>query len=92
MSFKRFNRHEIFNADRVDNHMNLIRDIENYFYETTGSFGFDRDVRNMLYGIWDGFLYNDLLSLAEKELSSELSSRVKTTIEYINDNANFFVI
>lgn len=88
MNYRLFNRHEIFNSDMMDIHFDLIRDIENYSYKMTGSFRGFRSLINMLHGIWDGFLYDELISESENSLSSDLVARVKEVVTFIESNGN----
>jgi hypothetical protein len=41
------------------------------------------DLTNMLYGLYDGYLYDDLLSVARKELNTTEYARVKKVVSVI---------
>jgi hypothetical protein len=41
------------------------------------------DLSNMLYGLYDGYLYDDLLSVAQKELNTTEYTRVKKVVSIV---------
>ena len=79
-TFKRFNMHELFTMDDVNFHMQTINMYEQWLMDN------DKDLfnstTNMLYGIWDGFLYSDLLPSME-DAPDEIKERIKKTIDLI---------
>ena len=83
MSYKRFNRHQIFDSFLVDWHSTTIRNVSNYVYETTGEVF--SELENMLCGIWDGYLYDDLLTKA-LILPTEDYRRIQSTVDLINEH------
>ena len=74
MSYIRFDRHANMNVETLREIGNIIN---NAFIEA--SF----DLTNMLYGLYDGYLYDDLLSVARKELSNTEYTRVKKVVSVI---------
>ena len=54
-SYTRFNRHEIFSSDDRSIVMKSLRWVE------------DRETENMLFGLFDGYLYDSLTSRLKKE-------------------------
>lgn len=63
MNALRFNRHELFTPELLSETSSLINDVEYYEFETgIRNFNFV----NELYGLYDGFLYDDLVELAFK--------------------------
>ena len=59
----------------MDFHRNTIRKFEDYFFEQ-GESMFNETV-NMLNGIWDGFLYDELISeMTSDRFPIELRARV----------------
>ena len=54
-NFTRFNRHEIFNSEDRSVVMKALRWVE------------DHNTENMLFGLFDGYLYNELPARLEKE-------------------------
>lgn len=89
--YKRFNRHELFDGKLMKFHSNTIRLVEDFFMDKGESF--HNELTNMLYGIWDGYLYDKLLPVAkESDLPIEDVRRIESTIdvieEYIKHNEN----
>jgi hypothetical protein len=87
--YKLFNRHELFDGELMKFHSTTIRLVEDFFMDRGESF--HNQLTNMLYGIWDGYLYNNLLSTAKEfNLPIEDIRRIETTIylieEYIDAN------
>ena len=83
MSYKRFNRHQIFDSFLVDWHSTTIKLVKDYVYETTGEVF--SELENMLCGIWDGYLYDDLLTKA-LILPTEDYRRIQSTVDLINEH------
>lgn len=63
MKVLRFNRHKLFSAEDVSKVMKLSRKVENHNFEV-GKSGFCL-LNNNLFGMFDGFLYESTLELAE---------------------------
>ena len=58
MNYLRFNRHEIFDAALMDRVANVLNMVEDHHIDTNQSlFG---SLSNMLFGLYDGYLYDDL--------------------------------
>ena len=82
MSYKRFNRHEIFNSEMMSFHSQTIREVEDFFIENDESMF--NQLTNMLCGIWDGYLYDNLMDVAlEMGIHNGLIDRIEQTIEFI---------
>lgn len=80
--YKNFDRHELFNANLVKFHSNTIRQVEDFFLDSEEVFN---DTINMLYGIWDGYLYDGLVSEAKNSgLPNELVLRIEAIVDRIN--------
>lgn len=62
MSYKRFDRHELFDKFLMDYHSKTIKLVDDYIWETMKEV--EHPLLNMLYGIWDGYLYDELLTKA----------------------------
>lgn len=89
MSFKRFNRHEIFNAEMMQFHSATVRQVEDFFIEN--DLNMYNDLTNMLYGMWDGYLYTDLLQSAKgRALTATLIARIEKTIDFIMEKTHDF--
>ena len=58
MNYLRFNRHEIFDAALMDRVANVLNMVEDHHIDTNQSlFG---SLSNMLFGLYDGYLYDHL--------------------------------
>ena len=74
MSYIRFDRHANMSRE-------TLREIGNIINEAFIEASFN--LTNMLYGLYDGYLYDDLLSVARKELSNTEYARVKKVVSVI---------
>ena len=83
MNFKRFNRHELFDAFLMEWHSTTIRNVSNYIWETQKEV--HSELENMLCGIWDGYLYDELLTKS-LILPKEDYRRIEDTIKLINEH------
>jgi hypothetical protein len=84
MGYKKFNRHQIFSSEMMTFHSTTIRNIENFYLQKDESMF--NNLINMLNGIWDGYLYDDLLSKAKSEnLIFEDYCRIESTVDFIKD-------
>ena len=83
MSYKRFNRHELFDSFLMEWHSTTIKNVTNYIWETQKEV--HSELENMLCGIWDGYLYDDLLIKA-LILPTEDYRRVEDMVNLINEN------
>ena len=59
MSYKRFNRHECYTPEMLSMTSEVVRELQDIAIEQDKSM-FDMSI-NMTCGLYDGFLYNDLL-------------------------------
>ena len=85
MSYKNFDRHEAF----APNNHKMMR-THSATIELTRAFNMNEkgclmnDVMNMLYGIWDGFLYDALIpTMKAKGYPKLLIQRVQETVDFI---------
>ena len=83
MSYKRFNRHELFDSFLMDWHSTTIKNVTNYIWETQKEV--HSELENMLCGIWDGYLYDNLLTKA-LILPKEDYRRIEDTVKIINEH------
>lgn len=66
MNYKRFNRHDCFTSEMMTMTMSIIKATE------------DDSLTNMAYGLFDGYLYEDLLPRAIKlGVSQEIENKIK---------------
>ena len=83
MSYKRFNRHELFDSFLMDWHSTTIKLVRDYIWETQKEV--HSELENMLCGIWDGYLYDELLTKA-LILPKEDYRRIQDTVDLINEH------
>lgn len=73
MNYQRFDRHECFTPEMMTMTSEVIRECE------------DSNVMNMMYGLYDGYLYNELLAEAiESGVSKESENKIKGLIKAID--------
>ena len=80
MTYSIFDRHANMSEDTRFEITDLIKEIS-YSDEIEDSLSFN--IQNSLYGLFDGYLYEDLQSECE-ELSSRLSTRVSRIFDICN--------
>ena len=73
--FKNFNRHKDMSEETFNNVFSLLRSVR---------FDCSMELTNMVYGLFDGYLYDELLPLSKKELSSDLYNVVENIVNDIN--------
>lgn len=83
MGYKRFNRHELFDSFLMDWHSTTIKLVRDYIWETQKEV--HSELENMLCGIWDGYLYDELLTKA-LILPKEDYRRIQDTVDLINEH------
>ena len=83
MNYKRFDRHELFDTFLMRYHSTTIRLVEDYLLETGQPLY--NDLTNMLSGIWDGYLYDELL-IKSLILPKEDYRRVEDMVNIINEH------
>ena len=71
MSYIRFDRHSNMSSETRKEILDIIGEVD---YNT----GFD--LMNMLYGLFDGYLYDELLPLVTKHPDQLLYNRVKKVV------------
>ena len=76
MSYTKFNRHENMSMETLSEIGDIIGEVR-----WDSSF----DLSNMLFGLYDGYMYDELLPIAEKELDSNLSERIKSVLNVISN-------
>ena len=82
MNFKRFDRHEMFDSFLMNYHSTTIKLVQDYIWETMQEVS--HPLLNMLNGIWDGYLYDELLVKA-LILPTEDYRRVEDMVNLINE-------
>lgn len=82
MNIVRFDRHETFSERMMDYHSETLRMVENYHMDRGESWY--TPLYNMLCGVWDGYLYTEMLEVANgMGLPTELLDRIDFTERYI---------
>jgi len=82
MNIVRFNRHELFTEEMMDFHSTTLREVENFYMDKNQSWF--NEVYNQLCGVWDGYLYTEMLESAKQlGLPTHITNRISTTIEFI---------
>ena len=76
MSFIRFDRHANMSVETLREIGDIINEV---FVDCTF------DLTNMLYGLYDGYLYDDLLVEARKELDDSIYNRVENVVSVIKN-------
>lgn len=76
MSYIKFDRHANMSVE-------TLREIGNIINEVFVDCSFN--LTNMLYGLYDGYLYDDLLVEARKELDNSLYNRVQNVVSVIKN-------
>ncbi len=76
MSYTNFNRHANMSVE-------TLREIGNIIDEVNFNTGFD--LMNMLYGLYDGFLYDDLLEVARgAKIKKALYNRIENVVSVVS--------
>ena len=83
MNYKRFNRHELFDKFLMEYHSTTIKRATDYIWETQGEVM--TELENLLCGIWDGYLYDNLLTKT-LILQREDYRRVEDIVQLINEH------
>jgi len=67
---------------KFDRHANMTSETRREILDIIGEVDFNTgfDLMNMLYGLFDGYLYDDLLSLVAKHPDQLLYNRVKKVV------------
>ena len=84
MNIVRFNRHELFTEEMMDFHSTTLREVENFYMDKNQSWF--NEVYNQLCGVWDGYLYTEMLESAKQlGLPTHITNRISTTIQFIEN-------
>ena len=62
-NYKNFNRHEVYTSEMMDLQRKIMRKIDEAAFEQKKSMS--NSLSNMMFGLYDGYLYSDLLPEAE---------------------------
>ncbi len=87
MSHYRFNRHELFTMDDTSEVMDIIREVRDISMEVSTPAIEDQldGLTNMLYGLFDGYLYDNVLTTAASivVLDMVLIRRIEAIVDLI---------
>jgi len=72
--YQLFDRHSNMDRETLFEIGDIIRDVR-----FKGGF----ELTNMLYGLYDGYLYYDLLSVSKSNLDSSLYERIKNVVQIV---------
>jgi len=77
MSFIRFNRHANMTSETRGEIMDILNEVD---------FNTGFDLMNMLYGLFDGYLYDDLLEVARgAKVDKALYNRIENVVSVIKN-------
>ena len=77
MSFIRFNRHANMTSETRGEIMDILKEVD---------FNTGFDLMNMLYGLYDGYLYDDLLEVARgAKVDKALYNRIENVVSVIKN-------
>jgi hypothetical protein len=80
MSYTNFNRHENMNDETRFEILALIKEVS---YSDEIEDGVSFNIENMLYGLFDGYLYEELQTLA-LELPTQIASKITRIFDICN--------
>ena len=87
MNIVRFNRHEIFDSEWMEYHRETLNQMEMFYIDQNKSWF--NEVYNMLCGVWDGYLYTEMLESAKQlGLPTHILQRIANTIQFIGTSVN----
>ena len=77
MSFIRFNRHANMTSETRGEIMDILKEVD---------FNTGFDLMNMLYGLFDGYLYDDLFEVARgAKVDKALYNRIENVVSVIKN-------
>lgn len=71
MNYIQFDRHESMISETRKEILSLIGESSEY------------NLTNMLYGLFDGYLYNDILEVAQSEFGESTMDRLESVVETV---------
>lgn len=87
MAHYRFNRHQLFSKEDTSEVLDLIKEVEKIAYSEgvsryEGKYG---ELTNMLFGLFDGFLYDNVLTTAASivKLPMDTIKRIEAKVDLI---------
>ena len=87
MAHYRFNRHQLFSMDDTSEVLDIMREVRDLSIDVTNPDSESRldELTNMLYGLFDGYLYDNILTTAAGivELSMDTIRRIEAKVDMI---------
>ena len=87
MAHYRFNRHQLFSMDDTSEVLDIIREVRDLSIDVTNPDSESKldELTNMLYGLFDGYLYDNILTTAAGivELSMDTIRRIEAKVDMI---------
>lgn len=86
MAHYRFNRHQLFSQEDTSEVLDIIRTVDNIALDNgsfmEGAFG---ELTNMLYGLFDGYLYDNILTTAVgiAKLPMDVIRRIEAKVDMV---------
>jgi len=76
--YSRFDRHEVFEMDDTSFVLDCIREIDNQDFDNGGA-----ELANMLFGLFDGFLYDEIYTYAYEHLSEGMYDKLEAILKKV---------
>lgn len=76
MKYSRFDRHEVFEMSDTSFVLDCIQKIDKYDYDNGGA-----ELANMLFGLFDGFLYDEIYTYAYEHLPVEMYNNLEKLLK-----------
>ena len=87
MAHYRFNRHQLFSMDDTSEVLDIIREVRDLSIDVTNPDSENKldELTNMLYGLFDGYLYDNILTTAAGivELSMDIIRRIEAVVDMV---------
>ncbi len=82
LGYSNFNRHANMDEETLSEIGKIITLV--HFGDEDGNNRGSFNLTNELYGLYDGYLYDDLLTLAKSELETSLYNRIENVINIVS--------
>ena len=92
MNAYRFDRHELFDSQDIKEVMSIIDEVVDVKIDNKGGdYDIDEklfDLQNKLYGLFDGYLYDDILTTAVSipQLSLDVCNRIDKIVDMVTED------
>ena len=77
--FSRFDRHELFEMSDTSFVMDCIKHVDKYDYDNGGA-----ELSNMLFGLFDGYLYDTIYTYAYEHLPIEMYNELEQRLKKVH--------